>query len=259
MIRDEFSVKGPNLVTFAGILKYNLFPLSSILNDILELGKKGMGSPIEIEFAVNLNENNIIPNTFAVLQIRPLVPSHEQSQITWDDNIDQNKIFIHSDRALGNGLIKSIKNIVFVPPETFDSTKTIEIAEEIEKINNDLIKLKRPYILIGPGRWGTEDRFLGIPVKWNQISGVRVMIETALENFNIEPSQGTHFFHNITSRGIGYINVPYNSKFYFIDWKWLEEKTPVRVLKYVKHIQLRNYLTIKLDGRSGSALVEKPV
>jgi len=155
-------------------------------------------------------------------------------------------------------LIKSIKNIVFVPPETFDSTKTIEIAEEIEKINNDLVKSKQPYILIGPGRWGTEDRFLGIPVKWNQISGVRILVETALENFNIEPSQGTHFFHNITSRGIGYINVPYNSKLYFIDWKWLKEKTPNKSLKYVKNVLLQNYLTIRVDGRSGSALVEKP-
>jgi hypothetical protein len=258
MIRDEFSEDGPNLVTFSGVLKYNAFPLPSILKDILEIGQRGMGCPVEMEFAVNINQNSILPPTFAILQIRPLVPSHEQSLIYWDDNIDQKKVFIHSDRALGNGLIKSIKNIIYVKPETFNSTKTIEIANEIERINNELKPTKQPYILIGPGRWGTEDRFLGIPVKWNQISGVRVMVETALENFNIDPSQGTHFFHNITSRGIGYINVPFNSKINFIDWKWLENKKPFRELKYVKHIPLSSPLIIRLDGRSGSALIEKP-
>ncbi len=257
IIRDEFSLEGPSLVTFAGILKYNTFPLTLILNDILDLGQIGMGCPIEIEFAVNFNQyENSIP-TLAILQIRPLVPSNEQIQISWDDNFNKKSIFIHSDKALGNGLIKSIKNIVYIPPNKFDSTKTIDIAKEIDLINQDLTKAKKPYILIGPGRWGTEDRFLGIPVKWNQISGVRVMVETALENFVTEPSQGTHFFHNITSRGIGYINVSYNSKISFIDWKWLEEKKPNKSLKYVNHVELENYLTIKLDGRKSSALIEK--
>jgi len=257
MIRDEVSDTGPNLVTFSGILKYDTFPLSSILKDILEIGQRGMGCPIEIEFAVDLNQNSNTPPTFSILQLRPLVPSHEQSHISWDDDIDLKNVFIKSDRALGNGLVKAIKNIIYVKPETFDSTKTIEIADEIDKINKDLKAIKQPYILIGPGRWGTEDRFLGIPVKWNQISGVRVMVETGLENFNIEPSQGTHFFHNITSRGIGYINVPFNSKINFMDWKWINEKKPIKNLKYVKLIQLKFPLIIKLDGRSGSALIEK--
>lgn len=257
MIRDEISDTGPNLVTFSGILKYETFPLPSILKDILEIGQRGMGCPIEIEFAVNLNQNSNTPPTFSILQLRPLVPSHEQSHISWDDDIDLKKVFIRSDRALGNGLVKTIKNIIYIKPETFDSTKTIEIADEIDKINKDLTTIKQPYILIGPGRWGTEDRFLGIPVKWNQISGVRVMVETGLENFNIDPSQGTHFFHNITSRGIGYINVPFNSKMNYIDWKWINEKISFKNLKYVKLIQLNSPLIIKLDGRKGSALIEK--
>ena len=257
MIRDEFSQEGPNLVTFAGILKYGSFPLTSLLKDILEIGQRGMGCPIEIEFAVKMNENENKPPAFAILQIRPLVPSHEQYEITWDINIDKETVFIHSDRALGNGVIKSIKNIVYVSPKTFDSTRTIDIAEEIGKITENLRLDKQHYILIGPGRWGTEDRFLGIPVKWHQIAGVKVMVETALENFNIDPSQGTHFFHNITSRGIGYINIPYNSTENFIDWKWLEEKKPIRQLEYVKHIELSSPLNIKLDGRHGSALILK--
>ncbi len=257
MIRDELSGTGPNLVTFSGILKYETFPLSSILKDILEIGQKGMGCAIEIEFAVDLNQNSNTPATFSILQLRPLVPSHEQSHISWDDDIDLKNVFIKSDRALGNGLVKAIKNIIYIKPETFESTKTIEIADEIDKINKNLTAKKQPYILIGPGRWGTEDRFLGIPVKWNQISGVRVMVETGLENFNIEPSQGNHFFHNITSRGIGYINVPFKSKMNYIDWKWINEKKPIKTLKYVKLIQLKSSLIIKFDGRNGSALIEK--
>jgi hypothetical protein len=113
-------------------------------------------------------------------------------------------------------------------------------------------------LLIGPGRWGSQDRFLGIPVKWNQISNVRVMVEASLENFKIEPSQGTHFFHNITSRGIGYINVPYNSKDHFIDWNWLEKQKIVNDLNFVRHIRLTNPLIIKLDGRCSHALIQKP-
>ena len=125
-----------------------------------------------------------------------------------------------------NKAINTIKNIVYVSPETFDNTKTIEIADEIGEINKYLSL--SPYILIGPGRWGSEDRFLGIPVKWDQISAVKVMVETALKDFKVEPSQGTHFFHNITSRGIGYINIPYKSKESYLDWEWLEKQKTIK-------------------------------
>jgi hypothetical protein len=258
MIRDNFSPEGPHLITFAGILKYDIFPLASLLQDILGIGQQGMGCPIEIEFAGTLGEDGKTPPTFAILQLRPLVPSHEHCEISLDDKMNGNNVFIHSDKALGNGLIKSIKNIVYVPPETFDSAKTVEIADEIGSINKTLTEASLPYILIGPGRWGTQDRWLGIPVKWSQISGVSVMVETALEDFNIKPSQGTHFFHNITSRGIGYINVPFNSTEYFIDWKWLEKQKSYKELTFVKHIQLPAPLTIKLDGRCGHAMIMKP-
>ena len=253
IIRDNLSEDSPVIITFNGILKYEIFPLSSLLQDILEIGQKGMGCPIQIEFAVDLKKDQ--SPIFAILQIRPLAPSYEYSDVTWDEKIDEDKILINSNMALGNGVIKTIKDIVYVIPNKFDNTKTIEIAEEIGKIND---KLSKPFILIGPGRWGSEDRFLGIPVKWNQISDVKMMVETALKNFNIKPSQGTHFFHNITSRGIGYINIPYNSKKEFIDWIWLENQTPKEQLNYVKHIEFSNPLTVKLNGRKGNALVLKP-
>ena len=258
MIRDSMSDEGPALITFSGVLKYDAFPLASLVKDILDIGKRGMGCPIEIEFAVNFDKENKKTPTFAILQLRPLVPSHEHCEIIWDKNTNRENVFIHSDKALGNGVIKSIQNIVYVPPETFDPSKTIEIADEIEKMNETLLTSSLPYILIGPGRWGTEDRWLGIPVKWSQISGVRVMVETALEDFNIKPSQGTHFFHNIISRGIGYINVPFKSKDFFIDWKWLDKQKTVNEMKFVKHAQISRPLKIKFDGRIGSALVVKP-
>ena len=258
MIRDSFSSEGPHLVTFTSILKYETFPLASILKDILKIGQKGMGCPIEIEFAVTLGEDEISPPTFSILQLRPLVPSDEHNEISFNEDMNQKNVFIHSDKALGNGVIESVKDIVYVPPETFDSAKTVEIAGEVGKMNDKLSKSAKPYILIGPGRWGTFDRWLGIPVKWSQISGVSVMVETALKDFNIKPSQGTHFFHNITSRGIGYINTTFNSKNSFIDWEWINSKKPHKELTFVKHIRLSAPLTIRLNGRSGHAIIVKP-
>ncbi|UCF13031.1 MAG: hypothetical protein JSW06_01930 [Thermoplasmatales archaeon] len=257
MIRDGFSKQGPHLITFAGILKYDVFPLASILRDFLEAGEKSMGCPVEIEFVVNFNAKNKKPPTFAIIQIRPLILSQEHAHITWDeDNIKKEKILIHSKKALGNGVINSIKDIVYVPPKTFDPAKTIKIAEEIGTINQTL--KDTPYLMIGPGRWGTQDRWLGMPVLWSEISNVKVMVETALEDFNIKPTQGTHFFQNIISRGIGYINTTLNPKESIIDWNWLNKQKSQKQLKYVKHIRLLKPLIIKIDGRSGRALVLKP-
>jgi len=155
-------------------------------------------------------------------------------------------------------LIDSIRDIVFIPSVGFDSSKTIEMAEEIGVINKKMVSSSSPYLLIGPGRWGTQDRWLGIPVRWGQISGVRAIVETALENFNISPSQGTHFFQNMISRGIGYIDIPLNSKECLIDWSWLEEQSLNEKMNYVHHIRLSSPLIIKLDGRLGQAVVIKP-
>jgi hypothetical protein len=247
MIRDGYNEKGPPLITFAGILKYDVFPLASILIDILKTGEKGMGCPVEIEFAVNFDRKNKKPPAFVILQIRPMVISREYSEIDWDDkDINMGNVLIRSNKALGHEIIDSVQNIVYVPPKSFDSSKTIEIAEQIKKINKNLTS--EPYLLIGPGRWGTQDRWLGMPVSWSGISNVKVMVETALKEFNIKPTQGTHFFQNIISKGIGYINTTLNPQESFIDWE----------LQFVKHIRLSSPLTIKLDGRRGRALILKP-
>ena len=152
-------------------------------------------------------------------------------------------------------MIDNIRDIVLVKPETFDSSKTLKIAEEIGKINQNLDD--SPYLLIGPGRWGTQDRWLGVPVFWSDISNVKVMVETALKDFNIKPTQGTHFFQNIISRGIGYINTTLNPNESIIDWTWLKKQKTKQRLNFVKHIHLDKPLKVKLDGRNGQALVTK--
>jgi len=257
MIRDSFSKDGPYLITFAGILKHDVFPLSVILQNILEIGHGGMGCPVEIEFAVSFDPENKKPPVFAILQIRPLVISKESSEIAWDEEeAGKENVLIHSNKALGNGVVNSISDIVYISPDNFDSSKTIEIAKQINEINDDLAS--KPYLLIGPGRWGTRDRWLGIPVGWSEISNVGVLVEAALKDFNIEPTQGTHFFHNIISKGIGYIHTTLNREESFIDWKWLDKQKPEKQTKYVKHIKLPTPLIIKLDGRTGRALILKP-
>ncbi len=255
-IRDYYSKERPLLITFAGILKYNTFPLSNIIFDLLVEGQKSMGTPIEIEFAVNFDLKNNKKPVFSIIQIRPLIISKEQKQIKWDEEeIKKEKIFIRSDKALGNGVIDYIKNIVFVKPEKFSSYETIEISKEIGDINSDL--KDESYLLIGPGRWGSQDRFLGIPVRWSDISNVKIIVEANLENFNIKPSQGTHFFQNIISKGVGYINTNLNINESYIDWNWLKNQKPIRELKYVKHISLNHSLKVRLDGRQGRAIVLK--
>jgi hypothetical protein len=259
IIRDSYSETGPHLITFAGILKYDVFPLAEIIKDILKAGQKSMGCPIEIEFAVNFDPEGKQKPVFAIIQIRPLLISHEHAHITWKkEDIYRKNVFLYSTRALGNGIIDTIKDIVYVPPQTFDSAHTVEIAREIGEINEDLSKNKTQYILVGPGRWGTQDNWLGIPVVWSEISNVKILVETALKNFNIKPTQGTHFFQNIISKGIGYINTTLNLKESRIDWDWLNAQKTKKELTFVRHITFSKSFIIKLDGRTGSALIIKP-
>lgn len=258
VVRDGIAGQGSLLVTFAPILKHDVFPLPRLVSDLLQIGQEGMGSPVEMEFAVNLNPRAGIPPIFAILQLRPLVPSREFGDVSWNENLDREKVFIRSDRALGNGVITAISDVVYIPPESFDPSRSLEIAEEVGRVNHELAASKIPFLLIGPGRWGTQDRWLGVPVRWSQISGVRVLVETSLANFNVQPSQGTHFFQNIVSRGIGYIHTSHDSAESFIDWGWIESHRPVKELGFVKRVRLPRPLTVRIDGRRGRALVEKP-
>jgi hypothetical protein len=252
-IRDGVQADGYPVLTFANILKYRSFPLAEILTDILEIGRKGMGCPVEIEFAVNLGQGGDQRPSFDLLQIRPMGiwQQHMDLEIKEEDIA---AAFCYSTSAIGNGRNKEICDIVFVNPDTFDPARTVDIATEIGRMNRQLVQQQRKYLLIGPGRWGSADRWLGIPVNWNDISGVGAMIETTIENFKADPSQGSHFFHNITSLGISYLTNSQNGSD-FIDWKWLQSQPSAEKTSYLNHVKLDNPLTIKIDGKKSRAVI----
>ncbi len=256
-VYDTIYRPGARLVNFAGVLKYNKFPLADLLTDILELGEAGMGCPVEMEFAVNLNVPPGERPEFAVLQIRPLVTSPVNAE-TDIDGVDEQKVLLRSGRALGNGAVEGIRDIVYVVPERFDKLNTIEIAEEVARINHSLVDQARPYVLIGPGRWGTSDPLLGVPVDWVQVSAARIIVETAMEGFDVDPSQGTHFFHNITSLRVGYLAVDDRKEAEHIDWDWLHEQKLVTELKYVRHVRIKKTVRALVDGKTGRGAVLRP-
>ncbi|MGA1822872.1 MAG: PEP/pyruvate-binding domain-containing protein, partial [Thermoplasmatota archaeon] len=249
-IRDGVGYPGPKIINFAGILKYNMIPLVPLLKEVLRIGKKGMGGHIEIEFAGRMGEDDV--PVLYVVQIRPLVTLRERKQVVIED-VEMSSSIIHTDHALGNGVIERIYDVVAVPPDTFDSLKTVEIAKEIGRINRTLAG--KPYLLIGPGRWGTQDRFLGIPVKWAQISNARCIVETSLENFNTDPSHGTHFFHNLTSMGMHYFTIRHNDPKQRIDWDWIMSQQSFTEGEFVRHFRLTTPLSIKVDGRTGKGMI----
>ena len=254
-IRDTVHIPGQRVLTFAHILKYQEFPLAHLLKDMLELGEGGMGCPVEMEFSVNLTGEDERPPQFAFLQLRPMTARAELEQV----NISADEIenaFCFSDNALGNAKKQDMADIIFVKPETFDPGKTMEIAREIARLNAVLVKADRKYLLIGPGRWGSADRWLGIPVSWADISGVGAMIETKSDKLVAEPSQGSHFFHNITTLGINYITVARASNGR-IDWDWLTALPRLNDATFVAHARLEAPVTLKVDGRRSQCVIVK--
>jgi len=254
-IRDTAGSAGYPVITFASILKYNSFPLAEILNDILKLGQTGMGTPVEIEFSVNLPSDGEQKPEFSLLQIRPMGISEHSRQvdITRDDIAGA---FCYSTMALGNGKFDNLNDIIYVRPDTFDPARTVEMAAEVGQFNRQLVAQKRKYLLIGPGRWGSADRWLGIPVSWSDISGVGAIVETTAENLKADPSQGSHFFHNITSLGISYLNTSEGGED-FIDWQWLNRLKATKETDHLRHIELTDPLMLKIDGKSSRAVVLK--
>jgi hypothetical protein len=216
-----------------------------------------MSSPVEIEFAVNLGDGAQKPHQFGFLQIRPLAAGYEGRQLELDLD-DVGDALCSTSLALGNGRIDEVRDIIYVDPDRFDRGRTVEIAEEVGRFNDRLLAAKRPYMLIGPGRWGSADRWLGIPVRWEQISGARVIIESDLEDFKVTPSQGTHFFQNLTSFQVGYLTVNHTEPGSRLDWTWLGRQPAVAEGEYLRHLRLEDPLTILIDGRGGRAVVLKP-
>jgi hypothetical protein len=256
-VYDGVSRSGKRVVTFAPVLKHKVFPLPEILELVLDMGAWGMGTPVEIEFAVNLKVPPKHPKEFAFLQIRPLVLSRELEELDVTAAA-QADLICESQQVLGNGAFKDIHDIVVVDINTFDRSKSRETAQEVSALNTKLMNAKRPYVLIGVGRWGSMDHWLGVPVTWDQIAGACTIIECGFKDFNVTPSQGSHFFQNITSFKIGYFTVNSFSKLGFLDWEWLRSQQPVESLQYCRHLYFEAPITVRINGRLNKGIILKP-
>lgn len=257
VVRDGYNYDGKKIITFSNILKHNTIPLAEIIKKILELGEREMGNPVEIEFAMDMNIAKDEKLSLKLLQIRPVASKDESVDINIDE-IDESKSIIVSKSALGNGVIEDIYDIVYVRPQNFDASKTKEIVEYIDAINKSFLEGDKNYILIGPGRWGSSDPWLGIPVSWSQISAARLIIESGLEDYRIDPSQGTHFFQNLTSFRVGYFTInPFMEDGYY-DLEYLDKQKPVFENEFVRHVRLKSNATIKIDGKKNIGIVLLP-
>jgi len=246
--------EGPRILNFAPILQMNDFPLNNLVKSLLQICEEAVGTAVEIEFALTLPTKTNKEARFGFLQVRPMVVSDAKIDVSEDDLVDDN-VLVASNNILGNGLVDDIQDIVYVKPDVFSAGNVPAIAMELEKMNRELVNTNTPYLLIGFGRWGSSDPWLGINVTWGQISGAKVIVEATLPNMNVELSQGSHFFHNITSFQICYFSVHHDSK-YKIDWNWMEKQNTITESNYVKHIRFNNPLIVKVDGRTGRGVIQ---
>lgn len=252
-IRDTLSVAGPRLVTFNNILKWNAIPLPAAIEELLELARRGLGCPVEIEFALDAKDGKD-PARLYVLQIRPLATQSTELPSA-PDVLDGALVFCRAPRSLGHGVVRDLYDVVYVRQKELEPITAASIAAAVGAVNASLQAERRPYLLIGPGRWGSSDPRLGVPVEWSQIAGAKVIVEIDLSDRAVEPSQGSHFFHNILSRQIGYLTVLGQGEDTFIDLEWLDAQPAERERDGVRHVRLEEPLSVYLDGRKGCATV----
>lgn len=257
VIRDGYYDEGRKVVTFANILKHDMFPLAKILNMMMNYGKEEMGRPVEIEFAGNLKGGENDKGEIYWLQIRPIVDMKEMREDEID-KVPEEDILIKSTSALGHGVQEGVSSVVYVKDGVFGYFANSYIAREIEKINKQFLEQKRNYVLIGPGRWGSSDTALGIPIKWPHISAARVIVETAIKDYWIEPSQGTHFFQNLTSFGVGYFTIDSSSAESIYDKQYLDSLPAQHESEYIRVVELSSPMVIKINGKKNVGIVVKP-
>lgn len=256
IIRDGYYEGGRKIVSFANILQHDMFPLAEVFVKLLKAGKKEMGRPVEIEFAVDIQDQQNA--TFYVLQIRPIVDSREVMHEDLEA-IDMNDAILFSKNALGNGISDDVFDIIYIKSENFNASKNPQIAREIENLNKKFTENGTNYILVGPGRWGSSDPWLGVPVKWPHISQARVIVESGMENYRIEASQGTHFFQNLTSFGVGYFTIyPFIENDGLFDENYLNKQPAVFETEYIRHVKFENPIIIKINGKKRTGVVLKP-
>ena len=260
MIRDSGAGPGRKLVTFANVLRQKVYPLADAVDFMLSTGQYEMGRPVEIEFAGLIRPDAMKSEKKGVLywlQIRPIVDKKEML----DDsvmNVGDSDLILRSETALGHGVMDNVRTVVYVRPENFNSACNVDVAREIAELNRSLTEDNEPYVLIGPGRWGSSDSALGIPVRWPQIAGARLIVESALPGYHIEPSQGTHFFQNLTSFGVGYFTVDPVHGQGFYDPAYLDSLPSFYESARVRAVRFDAPLTIAINGRNGHGIVVKP-
>lgn len=257
IIRDGYYPEGRKILSFVHILHDGIFPLAETLDRILTIGKDEMARPVEIEFAINMDPGDYTKATLYLLQIRPIVDAREMvnedlSLIRQEDTV------LTSVSALGHGIIQDVYDVVYIKSSSFNSANNPQLVPEIEQINQGFSKEDRGYILVGPGRWGSSDRWLGIPVKWSNISNARIIVESGMTNYQIDPSQGTHFFQNLTSLGVGYFTVNAFRNDGSYDEAFLNAQPAVYESEFIRHVRFEKPLVIKMDGKKGRGVVMKP-
>ncbi|MBI5464472.1 MAG: histidine kinase [Ignavibacteriales bacterium] len=256
-IHDGISREGRRVVTFAPILRNKIFPLPAITELLLDMGTWGMGTPVELEFAVKMSVRSGARKEFCILQMRPLVLNREAEELHVEE-VERDRILCSSDQTLGNGVFRNIRDVVAVDADRFDRSRTNDIALEISQLNQKLINERRRYLLIGLGRWGSADPWLGIPVKWEQISGAEMIVESGFKDMEVAPSQGSHFFQNITSFMIGYLSVDLFMKKGFVDWQWLAQQAAMEEKQFVRHLRFEEPLDARINGKLGKGVILKP-
>ncbi len=247
---------GPRVLDFADILKYNYIPLAQTITKMLDIAKEAMGIPVEIEFAVDLTKDENLRASFYLLQMKPLLGAGEDYEVDLQ-SLNREKLILFTDKSMGNGKIDYLKHVVFVDPQTFNKLYTEDIAEQIGKINEMMISHGLQYVLIGPGRWGTRDKWIGIPVYWGQISNAKIIVETSLENFPLQSSYGSHFFHHVISMNVGYFTVLHDNPEHLLRWDKLREQKIIYQTDYVKVVEFDEPFVVRMDGKKRIALIEE--
>ena len=245
---------GPRVVNFADILKYNYIPLASTIKTILDVVTEATGNPSEIEFAVDLKKDENGNASFYLLQIKPLIGTGAGYNIDME-TVNNDNLILKTSKSMGNGEINDIADVIYFNPERFDNLNTVQMAEEIDMINEKMLKENIRYVLIGPGRWGSRDKFIGIPVVWSQISNAKVIVEIGLPDFHIDASLGSHFFHNVTSMNVGYFSIDPIAEDGIIHWEKLENQKTIEKYNFFRHIRFEKPLLIKMDGKKRIAVI----
>ncbi len=242
--------KGPRALTFAPLLVLQELPLNQLIVKLLSICEQALNTPVEIEFAMTFD-----PNLFGFLQVRSMVIPVDEVHVMEDELVGEN-VFLASDTVLGNGVVESIKDILYIKPDDFELRHARIVVKELEKLNENMLEKDHPYLLIVFGRLGTADPWLGIPVRWGQISGAKVIVEATKENIKVELSQGSHFFHNIINLNIKFFSIPFTSP-YQVDWDWLNQQEIIAEGRFVRHVRLQNPLQVRVDGRASKGVIYK--